>query len=69
MDFGERRLTLADSQLPPDNGSTLFEHADGPVDPIASWIGKAPHSWLRCSDLDAAWQAFNTHTEDVAESA
>lgn len=65
MDFGERRLTLADSQLPPDNGSTLFEHADGPVDPIASWTGKAPHSWLRCADLDAAWQAFNTHTEDV----
>lgn len=65
VDFGKRRLTLADSQVIPDASSTVFQHDGGAVAPIAHWTESAQHAWLSCTDLDAAWVSFNRHTRDV----
>ena len=65
MDFGEKRLTLADSQVHPDNECTVFQHDGRPVPSIVHWSQKARHAWLSCPDLDSAWRSFRTHTTDV----
>jgi len=65
VDFGERRLTLADSQVTADSGSVVFQHDGSPVDPITHWTDQAKHAWLSCRDLSEAWLSFNRHTTDV----
>jgi 8-oxo-dGTP pyrophosphatase MutT (NUDIX family) len=65
VDFGERRLTLADSQVIPDASSTVFPHANGAVAPIAFWTNRADHAWLSCADPSAAWKSLQRHTREV----
>ena len=65
VDFGKRRLTLADSQVLPDSSATVFHHDGSPMDPAAQWLKTANHAWVVCPDLETAWASFNRHTEDI----
>ena len=65
MDWGNRRLTLAESASVVDEKATLT-HWDGDALPtVPECIGKANHAWWVCPDLDAAWRALREHTKDV----
>lgn len=65
VDFGKRRLTLADSQLPPDDGATWVQHKGKPLKPVPHWLREQRHVWLACGDLDTAWASLNRHTKQV----
>lgn len=67
LDCGQQRLTLADVQLPPDDGSTVLRH-DGGALPSAPDIlerAQAGHVWIACPDLAGAWASLGRHTREV----
>lgn len=66
VDWGERRLTLAQKGTVVDEKATLTNWSIGdPMPPIEEAIGEAQHALWVCEDLEAAWAAFKAHTTDV----
>ena len=66
MDWGSRRLTLAQDGMPAEQGC---QHAhwqvDAPMPSVPEWLESATHVWVNCQDLEAAWNALCTHTTPV----
>ena len=65
VDFGERRLTLADSQVVPDDSASVILHDGKPMAAVPEWLAESPHVWVQCPDLENAWESLNRHTHDV----
>lgn len=65
MDFGEKRLTLADSQVIPDGSAAVVLHSGKPMAAVPEWLSESPHVWVQCPDLEKAWESLNRHTQDV----
>ena len=65
MDWGTRRLTLAESKAVVDQKATVT-HWDGqPLPSVPECIAESDHAWWVCSDLEAAWASLRRHTQDV----
>lgn len=65
VDFGERRLTVADSEVVPDHSATVVQHDGKPLASVPEWLSIADHVWVSCSNLPEAWSSLNRHTTDV----
>ena len=65
MDFGERRLTVADSQVVPDGSAAVVQHDGKPMASVPQWLSKSAHVWVQCPDVEKAWKSLNRHTKDV----
>ena len=67
LDCGQQRLTLADVQLTPDDGSVVIQHDGGALDSAPEILGRigAGHVWIACPDAGAAWASIGRHTREV----
>ncbi|HCZ08518.1 MAG TPA: NUDIX hydrolase [Flavobacteriales bacterium] len=65
VDFGERRLTVADSQVVPDGSAAVVQHDGKPMASVPQWLSKSAHVWVQCPDVEKAWKSLNRHTKDV----
>ena len=65
VDFGNKRLTLADAQLPIQGEPVVNIHKGGPLPSVPDLLAEAPHVWVQCGDIEAAWSSLNRHTQDV----
>lgn len=65
MDFGEKRLTVADSEVVPEGSATVVQHDGKPMATVPEWLSHAKHVWVSCTDLKKAWDSLNRHTTDV----
>jgi 8-oxo-dGTP pyrophosphatase MutT (NUDIX family) len=65
VDFGERRLTVADSEVVPEGSASVVQHDGKPMPSVPKWLAKSTHVWVSCTDLKAAWKSLNRHTKDV----
>ena len=61
VDFGERRLTVADSQVVPDGSAAVVQHDGKPMASVPQWLSKSAHVWVQCPDVEKAWKSLNRH--------
>jgi len=66
VDWGKRRLTLAQNDSVVDEKATVTNWAIGDSMPtVPECIGDAEHAWWSCEDIEMAWSALREHTTDV----
>ena len=66
LDWGAQRLTLAQKGTLVDEKATITHWSVGnPMPSLPECIGKQPHAWWICDDVEAAWSALQAHTTAI----
>ena len=52
-------------QAVPETGAHVMEYRGGTMPTTSDWLADHGHVWLRCTDLEVAWDALRVHTTEV----